>query len=103
MRRRRVPRSRAPRAAAEAGAHVPIRTCAGCGQRAPRAEMHRVALSEDRRSLEWRRTGGRGTYLHESADCVRRFVDAKKAIPGLRVRMERAERLRLVESGHFTV
>lgn len=65
--------------------------------------MQRVGLSEDRRSLEWRRTGGRGTYLHESADCVRCFVDARKAIPGLRVRMERAERLRLVESGHFTV
>ena len=97
MRQRRVPRRRAPLAQA-AGPHVPIRTCAGCGQRAPRAEMRRVALSEDRRSLEWRGTGGRGTYLHESADCVRRFVDAKKAIPGLRVRMERAERLRLVES-----
>jgi predicted RNA-binding protein YlxR (DUF448 family) len=99
LRRRRVPRRRAPLAEAS-GAHVPIRTCAGCGGRAPRAEMRRVALSEDRRSLEWRSTGGRGTYLHESADCVRRFVDAKKAIPGLRVRMERAERLRLVESGY---
>jgi hypothetical protein len=61
--------------------------------------MRRIALSADRRALEWRGTGGRGTYLHESADCVRRFVDSKKAISGLRVRMERAERLRLVESG----
>jgi hypothetical protein len=65
--------------------------------------MRRIALAEDRHALEWRPTGGRGTYLHESADCVRRFVDAKKPIPGLRVRMERAERLRLVESGHSQV
>ncbi len=56
----------------------------------PRADRHR---------LEWRRSGGRGTYLHERAECHARFVDAKKAIPGLRVRIERTERLRLVESG----
>ena len=95
---KRVPRSRGGRAAPGA-VREPIRTCAGCGLRAAKREMRRVALAADRHRLEWRRSGGRGTYLHERAECHGRFVDAKKAIPGLRVRMERTERLRLVESG----
>lgn len=99
---RRIPRRRAARTDLT-GPRLPIRTCAGCGERAPRPAMRRIGLSADRCSLEWRASGGRGTYLHERAECFARFVDAKKAIPGLRVRMERTERLRLVESGQSRI
>ncbi len=98
MSRRRVPRARVPRPVRRHGVRVSLRTCAGCGERAPRDLLRRIALAADGRSLEWRLRGGRGTYLHESAECRRRFVEGRKALLGLRARVDRAERERLVES-----
>jgi len=81
--------------------HVPIRTCAGCGRRAPREQLRRFGLAKDG-GLEWRRTGGRGSYLHRSADCVGRFVQRKKVVPGLRARIARGAREALVASAEIS-
>jgi hypothetical protein len=78
-------------------AHVPERTCAGCGTRAPRSELSRIALGTGGDTLEWRTSGGRGTYLHDSDECRRRFVSGKKRLPGLRASVGRAAREALVD------
>jgi predicted RNA-binding protein YlxR (DUF448 family) len=77
--------------------HVPERTCAGCGGRAPRAVLARIGLTDDGGGLEWRANGGRGTYLHEADECRRRFVAGKKRLPGLRASIGRAARESLVD------
>lgn len=75
--------------------HVPVRTCAGCGTRAPGPELRRFALASNG-GVEWRPTGGRGSYLHPSADCAGKFVARKKLVPGLRARVAREARVALV-------
>lgn len=82
--------------------HVPTRTCAGCGQRSSKAEMRRFGLvldasAADERRLEWRSQGGRGSYLHRSAECARTFVAKKKPVLGLRARVARSAREALVD------
>ena len=75
--------------------HVAIRTCAGCGTRAPGQELLRFGLASDG-GVEWRPSGGRGSYLHPSEDCAKRLVARKKAVPGLRSRVTRESRVALV-------
>ena len=77
--------------------HVPVRTCAGCGGRAPRAMMRRLALISGQVGVEWRDAGGRGTYLHDTAECRQRFVGGKKRLPGLRATVGRRDRQLLLE------
>lgn len=75
--------------------HVPQRTCAGCGERAPRCELRRIALAGEG-TLDWRASGGRGTYLHDAEGCRRRFVVGKRRITGLRAAVGRPAREALV-------
>ena len=75
--------------------HVAVRTCAGCGRRAPKAELRRFGLAVEG-GLEWRHAGGRGSYLHYSGDCARQFALRKKIVPGLRTRIARDAREALV-------
>lgn len=78
---------------------VPVRTCAGCGAAVPRDAMKRLALLPGGAAVEWRETGGRGTYLHESDECRRRFVVGKRRLPGLRANVSREARQALVGPG----
>lgn len=51
---------------------APIRTCAGCRQRASKAELMRAVVDEDRRLVldPAMRRPGRGTYVHRSERCI---------------------------------
>ncbi|MBY0277164.1 DUF448 domain-containing protein [Candidatus Binatia bacterium] len=78
--------------------HVPVRTCAGCGQRAVRGVLRRIAL-DARGGIEWRDRGGRGTYLHDDEGCARAFAAGKPVLRGLRARVSRQARENLLASG----
>ena len=80
---------------------APVRTCAGCGGRAPKDHMRRFGLVGNG-SLEWRRAGGRGSYLHPSGDCATKFVARKKLVPGLRARIARDAREALVATAEIS-
>jgi len=77
-------------------ARTPVRTCAGCGVAAPRNTLRRLALAAQGAAVEWRDSGGRGTYLHDADDCRRRFVVGKRRLPGLRAAVSREAREVLV-------
>jgi len=70
----------------------PERQCAGCGGRSAQATLLRIGLAPGGDGLEWRAKGGRGTYVHDSDECRRRFVAGKKRLPGLRAQIGRAAR-----------
>ena len=78
-------------------AEEPIRTCTGCGARAPQRALVRFvamggALEPDGR----RRAPGRGAYLHRSADCWTVFARRRGPVRSLRMTPARPERERLV-------
>ena len=51
----------------------PVRTCAGCGRRAPQAELIRFAAVEGR-LVAGRRLPGRGVYTCRRLACFERAV-----------------------------
>jgi predicted RNA-binding protein YlxR (DUF448 family) len=77
--------------------HVPIRTCVGCGERAPQAAMIRVARTADGLCPDpGRRQPGRGAYLHPVVSCWESFAARRGPVRSLRATPTRAERERLV-------
>ncbi|MBM4268779.1 MAG: YlxR family protein [Deltaproteobacteria bacterium] len=74
-----------------------MRTCAGCGERAAQDSMQRLGVTPQG-GLEWRRIGGRGSYLHSEGACAERFVASRKMVLGLRVRVSRAVREALLST-----
>ena len=51
----------------------PVRTCAGCGRKAPQAELVRFAAPDGTLEADpKRRLPGRGVYTCASADCFER-------------------------------
>jgi hypothetical protein len=50
-----------------------------------------------------RRAAGRGSYLHRSIDCVRRFAGAKGPVRGLRWTPPIAERTRFAAMAEQTI
>ena len=72
------------------------RTCAGCGQVAAKAELTRLARVPSSDRLEWRKEGGRGTYLHAAESCENLFVQGRKSLPGLRLKPTNATRAALI-------
>ncbi|MCW5212209.1 YlxR family protein [Desulfobulbus sp. TB] len=61
--------------------HVPIRTCKGCGRKAPKSELirlvwHEGALQEDLNG----RMSGRGMYICNRERCRNRLVKNKKML-----------------------
>jgi uncharacterized protein len=81
--------------------HVPIRTCVGCGERAPQAALTRVARATDGlRPDPGRRLPGRGAYLHPAASCWAAFVARRGPVRSLRATPTRAERERLIGLVH---
>ena len=83
---------------------IPVRTCVGCGVRAPQAGLVRVVtapsgLVVDRR----RRLGGRGAWLHPAPPCWDAFVKRRGPVRSLRATPPRAERERLVAALRATI
>jgi len=79
-------------------AHEPVRTCVGCGARAPqRALVRFVAGPPGLRLDRSRRASGRGAYLHASPECWRTFARRRGPVRSLRVSPAPAERMALVE------
>jgi uncharacterized protein len=75
----------------------PIRTCVGCGVRAPQAALVRMALTPAGLSVDRaRRLPGRGGYLHRDAACWAAFVRRRGPVRSLRATPTVAERERLV-------
>jgi predicted RNA-binding protein YlxR (DUF448 family) len=77
--------------------HEPIRTCTGCGSRAPQRTLLRfVALGGTLALDHGRRSPGRGAYLHRDPECWTAFVRRRGPVRSLRLTPPRPERERLV-------
>jgi predicted RNA-binding protein YlxR (DUF448 family) len=78
-------------------AHVPLRMCMGCGERAPQAELVRVASGAGGmlERVEGRRQGRSG-YLHRRTACWERFAARKGFLRSLGRPVDRAARLAFV-------
>jgi predicted RNA-binding protein YlxR (DUF448 family) len=69
----------------------PVRTCLGCRDRAPQAELLRVVADAGSVRVDVRRTlPGRGGYLHPDADCLSRAVRRRAFGRALRVEVDTA-------------
>lgn len=76
--------------------HVAIRTCVGCGVRAPQCQLLRFGLTENG-NLAQRSSGaprGRSAYLHPERECWERFATRKGTLVSLRRAIPREERRR---------
>jgi predicted RNA-binding protein YlxR (DUF448 family) len=76
------------------GKHVPVRTCAGCGRRAPRGELIRLAarpgggLAVDLPG----RLPGRGAYLCPDRGCLESALKRRRLERSLRVSLTEGQR-----------
>ncbi len=77
--------------------HEPVRTCVGCGGRAPQRSLLRFAGGPAGLRLDGRRrTPGRGAYLHASPECWHAFTRRRGPVRSLRSTPAPAERAALV-------
>lgn len=68
------------------GKQTPVRTCMGCGERAPQHTLLRVALRTGGELAVVQRGhshSGRSGYLHERPECWRRFTARKGRVRSL--------------------
>lgn len=78
-------------------AHEPIRTCTGCGGRAPQRTLLRFVAADGALLLDdRRRMPGRGAYLHGTPECWTAFTRRRGPVRSLRLTPARIERERLV-------
>lgn len=79
---------------------TPVRTCVGCGQRSPQAELVRFVSGGDSTLVidSRRRAEGRGAYLHADASCWRTFGGRRGPIRSLRANPPRPARIALCEA-----
>jgi uncharacterized protein len=79
--------------------HVPVRTCMGCGQRAPQPTLLRVSVAANGSLGVVRRAPqcGRCGYLHRRADCWLHFAARKGPIRSLRRSVDKTTRLAFVQ------
>ncbi|HUI28431.1 MAG TPA: YlxR family protein [Candidatus Kryptonia bacterium] len=76
---------------------VQLRTCVGCGARAPQSTLLRFAVQGGGVAPDGRkRAPGRGGYLHRDPACWSRFAQRKGPVRSLRRSLSRAEREDLV-------
>ena len=61
-------------------ARQPVRTCIGCGRRAPQAELVRFRAQAGGVVLDRARSGGRGSWLHPALACLERALQ-RRAFP----------------------
>ena len=77
--------------------HVAVRSCIGCGARAPQDTLVRLVAGADGLRLDpARRAPGRGGYLHRDPACWDAFVRRRGAVRSLRRTPSHQERERLV-------
>jgi uncharacterized protein len=82
----------------------PIRTCVGCGARAPQSELVRFVVLASVLALDGRcRQPGRGAYLHRESTCWAAFVRRRGTVRSLRATPSRAAREALLETLATTV
>ena len=75
----------------------PVRSCVGCGERAPQRTLIRfVAADGELAPDRGRRAPGRGAYLHQRPACWAAFVRRRGPVRSLRRTPAPAERERLV-------
>ena len=75
---------------------TPIRTCVGCGARAPKDALVRIVATADGLAPDLEgHAPGRGAYLHDALACREAFVRRRGPVRSLHQRPERAERERL--------
>jgi predicted RNA-binding protein YlxR (DUF448 family) len=75
-----------------------MRSCVGCGQRAPQRDLVRFVGTESGglRLDEERRQPGRGAYLHDRDSCASAFVARKPPLRSLRRSVDRPRREALI-------
>jgi predicted RNA-binding protein YlxR (DUF448 family) len=77
--------------------HVAVRTCLGCGARAPKDDLLRVVLATGGLAADpHQRRGGRGGYLHRDRRCWTDFARRKGNIRALRAAIDRPTRAAFV-------
>ena len=82
----------------------PIRTCVGCGARAPQGELVRFVALASALALDGRRRQpGRGAYLHREPACWAAFVGRRGAVRSLRATPSRVAREALRDTLAATV
>ena len=75
----------------------PVRTCVGCGARAPQRVLLRFGAGPAGLHLDGRRRApGRGAYLHASPECWLAFTRRRGPVRSLRSSPAPAERAALV-------
>jgi uncharacterized protein len=52
----------------------PVRTCVGCGEKAAQRVLARLRIEGERVVIDRDRSGGRGAWLHASAECLERAI-----------------------------
>lgn len=76
-----------------------VRTCVGCGKRAPQASLSRFVARDGQLTPDVdRRQTGRGAYLHSQSTCWSAFVQRRGAVRSLRATPPRAAREALVHT-----
>ena len=79
--------------------HVPIRSCVGCGQRAPQPDLLclRSGAGDSLQLVGRRQRSGRSAYLHVNGECWERFAKRKGPIRSLRRAVDKHTRIALVQ------
>ena len=76
---------------------MPVRSCVGCGERAPQTELVRMTWRDGALRRDGaRRADGRGAYLHGRPACWDRFVARRGPVRSLRATVPREAREALV-------
>lgn len=72
---------------------IPVRSCMGCGQRAPQATLLRMTWRDGALVRDGvRRAPGRGGYLHGDPSCWSAFVARRGPVRALRAAVPRPVR-----------
>ena len=76
---------------------TPVRSCMGCGRRAPQPTLIRTTWRDGSVARDvGRRATGRGGYLHADSTCWDAFVGRRGPLRSLRTAVPRAAREALV-------
>ena len=80
--------------------HSPMRSCVGCGERAPQGELLCLSISPDGtlRRVDRRRRMGRTGYLHDRLACWERFAARKGPVRALRRSVDKSTRMALLQA-----
>jgi predicted RNA-binding protein YlxR (DUF448 family) len=67
----------------------PIRTCLGCGEKAPQRALMRLRVEDGAVVVDRERRGGRGAWVHPAAACLERAAKRRAfgrafRLPGVR-------------------